>query len=1190
MGTSLEMLPAGTEQLSSEEEGEIIELDDDDDEPVELNGGFRIPSGGGVGEFEDISSDEELNLRQRIEELEARNQELEQIAAISKTATDDFGSFRISRDYCSHAIISHYSVIAPTPQGAATIEFDYVDLVDADSSPDRQQQPLLPPQRHHRHHNHNSVQYHNHDARYSEHSHNTRHQPRHRTTTANIETSTRPTSTPDAIDSRHRSYRQHSKCHRHEHHKHRTAAVHRRSGDPPRVAEPPDAASLRYDNADNQQRKRRRLSPALYANDTAANHMPSSQRHRADRSDRPDHRLSHAAIPRESRTQHRQHRQPHQQRHQPNREQRPQRQRRTPTRSRSASSSASSTSSSSSSSSSTSTTTSSTNSIMAALHGTTYRPDRNVLRAAVKRDTGHSRAAPSAPPVPPPITSTLQHKLLGSQQCVTPDIVDDVADIDADDVDASASIEIMALLDTLTDERIIDAHADGSERSSPVTGDENTKSLPQLEAISLEEQELRLAALKSAVLKKHEARKQRKVLEARPYSPTDTDIVMDSVAPSRANRLTVDAANTAVRVNNSLHTDDDEPLNMEISPGQSPSTVMTPWLLDTDADIETAATNDADKILQPVDMELSDGSTSPEYPLGEDDEVDDDATVAPTPPLTLWAPLPPDARLPSAEAPPDDIRSFGIFQQHEIPPPPPPPLDKSVMAAAKLESSRRNVVEAASLPFDDEEEAALRALLLSTKVKRKPTAAVADPLPVGPVVEPVPARTSDAAADDDAAQLRSIAMQSLSMRAQQTTRTAVPAVPLTTTAYDNSQKENDQRPVAALPRSSTPILIKTIPNNILIDTNRQSVPVAEACLIRSSANVITIVPTVNATSPAQPQPVPITISPTKAAAMALKRKAIAIANIARKRAAAAPAPAKRTGSALITHMSVKTVKPVIIQCSAHSDSDSDEWAAADGGFFHDGNDTNGAATSSVDRFFDPASPASLVMDPTVLADDSNSNGARKSPLFEQKVDEYLRMVRRTIQHSEPQPLLAKSELDASTKTTTANRAAAVAQPSPKPTPKKPTKMMVTTTTGPATPLVVRHLPLSSQAEYKQLVLRMSMLEQKRSKQQLEKLAASKSSSTGGQPVVVRKTTLIKQVLVRNGAEALADIRSAAICAPTIPNADHDAKPAVVSAPQSPTAGAHAEAASKVTEEAATAEQVATEKLLRTIETSFQTKR
>lgn len=106
MGTSLEMLPAGTEQLSSEEEGEIIELDDDDDEPVELNGGYRIPSGGGVGEFEDISSDEELNLRQRIEELEARNQELEQIAAISKTATDDFGSIRISRDYCSHAIIS----------------------------------------------------------------------------------------------------------------------------------------------------------------------------------------------------------------------------------------------------------------------------------------------------------------------------------------------------------------------------------------------------------------------------------------------------------------------------------------------------------------------------------------------------------------------------------------------------------------------------------------------------------------------------------------------------------------------------------------------------------------------------------------------------------------------------------------------------------------------------------------------------------------------------------------------------------------------------------------------------------------------------------------------------------------------------------------------------------------------------
>lgn len=107
MGTSLEMLPAGTEQLSSEEEGEIIELDDDDNE-FDYRSPANAPATAAI-DFEDISSDEELNLRQRIEELEARNQELEQIAAITKAA-DDFGKFRI---HLVSALLFHQ--IATTP-------------------------------------------------------------------------------------------------------------------------------------------------------------------------------------------------------------------------------------------------------------------------------------------------------------------------------------------------------------------------------------------------------------------------------------------------------------------------------------------------------------------------------------------------------------------------------------------------------------------------------------------------------------------------------------------------------------------------------------------------------------------------------------------------------------------------------------------------------------------------------------------------------------------------------------------------------------------------------------------------------------------------------------------------------------------------------------------------------------------
>lgn len=62
----------GTEELSAEseqEEGEIIDVD----------------------EYEDISSDEEFNLRQRIEELESRNLELEKIATISSNKQNGYG-------------------------------------------------------------------------------------------------------------------------------------------------------------------------------------------------------------------------------------------------------------------------------------------------------------------------------------------------------------------------------------------------------------------------------------------------------------------------------------------------------------------------------------------------------------------------------------------------------------------------------------------------------------------------------------------------------------------------------------------------------------------------------------------------------------------------------------------------------------------------------------------------------------------------------------------------------------------------------------------------------------------------------------------------------------------------------------------------------------------------------------------
>lgn len=83
MGFSSELVPPATEP--EREEGEIIE----------------------VMEYEEISSDEEINLRQRIGELEARNQELEKIASISSAKACDYGKLKdrafFNGLFCLHA-------------------------------------------------------------------------------------------------------------------------------------------------------------------------------------------------------------------------------------------------------------------------------------------------------------------------------------------------------------------------------------------------------------------------------------------------------------------------------------------------------------------------------------------------------------------------------------------------------------------------------------------------------------------------------------------------------------------------------------------------------------------------------------------------------------------------------------------------------------------------------------------------------------------------------------------------------------------------------------------------------------------------------------------------------------------------------------------------------------------------------
>lgn len=123
-------------------------------------------------------------------------------------------------------------------------------------------------------------------------------------------------------------------------------------------------------------------------------------------------------------------------------------------------------------------------------------------------------------------------------------------------------IDERAIDDAIIDAIFVEANHDNQE---PTEDDDGVD-----EAVSLEEQELRLIALKSAVMKKHEARKQRQlVLSIRAYSPTDSLLTpLDEDGPCEGDGDT-DVGEMPV---NQLEVIDDpeDNNNMDISPASSP--------------------------------------------------------------------------------------------------------------------------------------------------------------------------------------------------------------------------------------------------------------------------------------------------------------------------------------------------------------------------------------------------------------------------------------------------------------------------------------------------------------------------------------------------------------------------------------------------------------------------------------------
>lgn len=152
-----------------------------------------------------------------------------------------------------------------------------------------------------------------------------------------------------------------------------------------------------------------------------------------------------------------------------------------------------------------------------------FKLDRNKLQAALKRNTTASHS------------TTLKRKLIGVSKTVE-DYIKEKEDDGEDDI--STSIEIMHLLNKINIEEI------APKRKESVLEDDDV-------------QELRLIALKSAIMKKAEARKKRKIIETQPYSPTD-DVSIENVL---ASKLLGAAVNTKPK---------DDLDAMEISPAVSP--------------------------------------------------------------------------------------------------------------------------------------------------------------------------------------------------------------------------------------------------------------------------------------------------------------------------------------------------------------------------------------------------------------------------------------------------------------------------------------------------------------------------------------------------------------------------------------------------------------------------------------------
>lgn len=275
--------------------------------------------------------------------------------------------------------------------------------------------------------------------------------------------------------------------------------------------------------------------------------------------------------------------------------------------------------------------------------------DREKLKAALKRDTRSPIAR----------GTSLKKKLQGVKETVSAFI-----DLRSRNEKDEFNNEIKEILHNLTADKPSSNHPPEVEMTSDLEND----------TISLEEQELRLIALKSAIVRKHEARKRKKLNDQKPYSPTDNEIIeVLSRSPSQCK---------------------DEPDNMmEISPINSPASF--------------------DKSLLPVDMELV-SSDSTDEPIFLNDDTKSRFLANDH---QEWHPI---EKMPLSigHFETDQISNFEIFKPifvtaEQDQQQPPVKIPAAIVTVTKEQVKTEKEKESDNLLDEEEEENALRALLLA---------------------------------------------------------------------------------------------------------------------------------------------------------------------------------------------------------------------------------------------------------------------------------------------------------------------------------------------------------------------------------------------------------------------------------------------------------------------------------------------